>query len=164
MKPFGLAGFGSSHSPRYSSWVPLLCTWIASGPTRPAVVSMKSSTSVPLHVVAVVAAGLRELEDPAEVADLLVVVDPAAAGAVAVDGAADDRPGARGVGRPTVEGAAVEHRNQVRVAVRVAAATRRGVHGHRRAHRRDVARRVPGPHGDRVVGVRAQPGAGTGGG
>src|SRR5205814_2201597 len=62
---------------------------------------------------------LPDVEYPAEAADLLVEVDPAAGGAVAVDGSVLDgpQPGLRL--RPAGEGLAVEHGDEVRVAERV---------------------------------------------
>src|SRR6266536_978447 len=41
----------------YSSWIPLLCTWMAIGPTRPALGSLNRSTSTALHLVAPVGNG-----------------------------------------------------------------------------------------------------------
>src|SRR5262249_53663554 len=75
----------------------------------------------------VVAGDLPQREDPAEGTGLLlVVVDPAAGRAVAVDGAVQRRPQARlGLG-PAVERRAIEHGHQVRVAVRVAPAAALG--------------------------------------
>src|SRR5882757_10550760 len=51
----------STYRLRYSSWMPLLCTCNASGPTWPAVLSVKSSTSVSLQVVAVPLSGQQAI-------------------------------------------------------------------------------------------------------
>ena len=113
------------------------------------------------HAGHMVADELADLEDPPEGTDLPVVVDPPARLTEGVDGAVLDVVVGGVRGRPAVERRAIEHRDQVGVAVRVAASPAPAAGGRPPLVRLAVA----GPQRDggsvgglRTGDVQAQPG------